>query len=125
MVLSLPSRRRGRGRARPLPLHHLAAIGVDAWGRALRIFTVNQWVVGDDFLPADQTIALLERFDVQMPRPSYLVNRWLTAHFVAHAGAIADLIRQRDAVLAAQGEDLSAVLQDRTLEVTSQFLLTA
>lgn len=103
------------------PIHHLVALGVDAAGQLLRIFTVNQWVVGDDWADAEQTIAALGRFDMQMPQPSYLVNRWLTAVFVAHEAEIAGLIRQRDHVLAAHtpAAGISAH-QDRTLEVTSQ-----
>ena len=100
------------------PIHHLAAVGVDAYGRMLRLFTVNQWVVGDDWLDAEATIALLPRFDMQMPRPSYLVNRWLTAIFVAYEDEIAELIRERDRVLEARGGD--AVREDRSLEVTSE-----
>jgi hypothetical protein len=105
------------------PIHHLAAIGVDGQGRLLRLFTVNQWVVGDDWADAESTIALLQGFDMQMPRPSYLVNRWLTAIFVAYQAEIADLIRQRDLTLAAHRppEDI-AVRDDRGLEVTSEFL---
>ncbi|MGB3501427.1 MAG: hypothetical protein WBA44_07380 [Mesorhizobium sp.] len=106
------------------PIHHLIAIGVDSYGRPLRLFTVNQWVVGDDWLPADETVALLPRFDVQMPRPSYLVNRWLTAIVTAHEADIADLIRQRDARLdqwAGEGDKR----QDRALEVTSELVFGA
>ena len=65
-----------------------AAIGVDASGRLLRVFTVNHWVVGDVWLPAEATIALLPRFDLQLARPSYLVNLWLTAIFVAYEAEI-------------------------------------
>lgn len=104
------------------PIHHLAAIGVDAQGRLLRIFTVNQWVVGDDWADAATTIDLLGRFDMQMPSPSYLVNRWLTAIFVAYEAEIGELLRQRDAVLAARGE---TAREDRSLEVTSEFPLHA
>lgn len=103
------------------PIHHLAAIGVDRDGRPLRLFTVNQWVVDDDGADATQTIALLERFDLQMPRPSYLVNRWLTAMFVAWEPQIAELMRERDRVLAAHiVPDGVAIGQDRALEVTSE-----
>ena len=106
------------------PIHHLAAIGVDAYGRLKRIFPVNQWVVSDDWLDAEATIALLPRFDVQMPRPSYLVNRWLTGIIAAYEDEIADLVRQRDRVLAAHvpasGSDPRG---DRTLEVTSELAL--
>jgi hypothetical protein len=105
------------------PIHHLAAIGMDANGRATRLFTVNQWVVGDDWADAETTIGLLSRFDMQMPAPSYLVNRWLTAMFVAHDAEIASLIRQRDAVLAAHvSADGGDARADRALEVTSELV---
>src|SRR5690606_29837926 len=61
------------------PVHHLIAVGVDPYGKLLRLFTVNQWVVGDTWLNAEGTVALLPRFNVHLARPSYLVNRWLTA----------------------------------------------
>jgi hypothetical protein len=97
------------------PIHHLVAVGVDAGGKLLRLFTVNQWVVGDDWADAETTVPLLGRFDVQMPRPSYLVNRWLTAVVVAYESEIAALIRQRDQVLATDG-----AREDRTIEVAAE-----
>ena len=104
------------------PVHHLAAVGVDAYGRLHRIFTVNQWVVGDNWLDAEPTIALLPRFDMQLGRPGYLVNRWLTAVLRLYGDEIASLVRERDAVLAThQAPTGSAVREDRDLEVTSQF----
>ncbi|RVJ98952.1 DUF6969 family protein [Sinorhizobium meliloti] len=107
------------------PIHHLAAVGVDAHGRLLRLFTVNQWVVGDDWLGAEGTIALLPRFDVQMPRPSYLVNRWLTAIFTAYEQQITELIRERDrALLAHRPPEGVEARQDRALEVTSELKLS-
>lgn len=105
------------------PIHHLAAVGVDAYGRITRLFTVNQWVVGDDWLDAEATIALLPRFDVEMPRPSYLVNRWLTAVFSAYGTEIAGLVRARDATLAAHAGGLDAARADRSLEVASELFL--
>ncbi len=103
------------------PLHHLAAIGVDRNGRPLRRFTVNHWVVDDPWAHAAAPKARHPRVDKQMPRPSYLVNRWLTAMFVAWEPEIADLIRERDRVLAAHTPPEGiAVRQDRTLEVTSE-----
>lgn len=106
------------------PIHHLAAIGVDAHGRILRLFTVNRWVVGDDWLDAEGTIALLSRFNVEMPRPSYLVNRWLTAVFVACEDEIAGLIRARDRTIEAHVPPQGvAPREDRSLEVTSELLL--
>lgn len=107
-------------------IHHLIAIGVDADGRLLRLFTVNQWVVGDDWADADQTIALVERFDMQMPSPSYLVNRWLTAIFVAYGSEIAALIRARDSLLDDHvPPDGTAAREDRGLEVTSELAVAS
>ncbi|MFP9138811.1 DUF6969 family protein [Devosia sp. XGJD_8] len=106
------------------PIHHLAALGVDATGRLLRIFTVNQWVVGDDWADAETTIAALARFDMQMPQPSYLVNRWLTAVLVAHEAEIVELIRERDRVLAAHTPPAGvSTREDRAIEVTSELRL--
>lgn len=106
-----------RPEGREGPVHHLIAIGVDAHGRLLRLFTVNQWVVGDSWLGAEETVALLPRFDVQLARPSYLVNRWLTGVLKLYEAEIATLIRRRDETIAAfASED---VRQDRALEVTS------
>lgn len=108
------------------PIHHLIAIGVDADGRLLRLFTVNQWVVCDDWADADQTIALVERFDMQMPSPSYLVNRWLTAIFVAYGSEIATLIRARDKLLAHHvPPEGTATREDRALEVTSELAVAS
>ncbi|MET3896865.1 hypothetical protein ABIB57_000789 [Devosia sp. UYZn731] len=103
------------------PVHHLVAVGVDAHGRLQRLFTVNQWVVGDTWLDAEPSIALLERFDMQMPQPSYLTNRWLTAVVRLYGAEIATLIRQRDVALAAHPTtDGTPAREDRTLEVTSE-----
>lgn len=106
------------------PIHHLAALAVNPDGRLVRIFTVNQWVVGDDWADAEATIALLGQFDMQMPRPSYLVNRWLTTVLTAYETEIAQLIRQRDRVLAAHHPlDGGEIREDRGLEVTSELRL--
>lgn len=106
-----------RPEGREGPVHHLVAIGVDAHGRLLRLFTVNQWVVGDVWLAAEETVALLPRFDVQLARPSYLVNRWLTGVVRLYEAEIATLIRRRDETIAAFASD--DVRHDRALEVTS------
>lgn len=104
------------------PIHHLVAVGVDAQGRLLRLFTVNQWVVGDDWLAAEHLVPLLRRFDMQMPQPNYLVNRWLTAVLVAYEAEITGLIEARDRALAAHGGG-DAVRNDRALEVLSEHVI--
>ena len=106
------------------PVHHLAALGVNAQGQLLRIFTVNQWVVGDDWADADHAISLLSQFDVQMPRPSYLVSRWLTSVVVAYHDVISELIHKRERTLRDHQPPQGVTsTEDRALEVTSEFLL--
>jgi hypothetical protein len=106
------------------PVHHLIAVGVDPFGRLHRLFTVNQWVVGDSWLDAEPTIALLARLDVQLAKPSYLVNRWLTAIIRRYQSEIATLIRERDARLAShRPPEGIAAREDRALEVTSTLLI--
>jgi hypothetical protein len=106
------------------PVHHLVGVGVDAHGRLRRLFTVNQWVVGDTWLEAEPSIGLLERFDMQMPLPSYLTNRWLTAIVGLYGDEIAELIRQRDVKLAGhQSADGTPAREDRSLEVTSELFV--
>ena len=107
------------------PLHHLIALGVDAQGRPLRFFTVNHWVVGDDWLAAEPTIAMLPQFDVHLARPCYLVNRWLTAMIRAYEPQITMLIAERDQRILAQGRDENESRQDRSLEVTSELWIDA
>lgn len=103
------------------PVHHLVAVGVDPYGKLIRLFTVNHWVVGDDWLDADGTVPLLERFDAELARPSYLVNRWLTAVLRLYRDEIAVLIQARDGVLAThQAPAGTEVREDRALEVTSE-----
>ncbi len=102
------------------PVHHLVAVGVDPFGKLIRLFTVNQWVVGDSFLPAARLVDLLPRFDMQMGRPNYLVNRWLTAVLALYREEIAALISGRDSALGAIDAPPSpARIEDRSLEVTS------
>jgi len=104
------------------PVHHLVAVGVDAGGRPIRLFTVNQWVVGDAWIDAPTAIALLSRFDVQMPRPSYLLNRWLSGIVRAYEPQIGQLLLDRDRALAesAGGRPAAVVREDRSLEVLSE-----
>lgn len=102
---------------------HLIAIGVDAHSQPLRLFTVNQWVVGGGYYDAGKTNALLERFNVEMALPDYLVNRWLTACLSRYEEEIIALNKARDAALEADPRPLQEVLADREIEVLSELRL--
>lgn len=102
-------------------LCHLVAVSMDRHGRPVRLFTVNRWVTGETWYAARDVIALLDRFDVGVVRPNWVVNRWLTALVRLFRPRIAALIRERDEAIARwrashPGTD---VFEDRALEVTS------
>lgn len=113
-----------RPEGKPGPIHHLVAVAVDAKGNPRRLFTTNQWVVGDHAVRVGDAIALLARFDVHMDSPSYLVNRWLSAILRFYEDDIRALIAERAVTLAewssATGTPAEQVLQDRALSVTSR-----
>lgn len=102
---------------------HLIAIGVDAKGRPTRLFTVNQWVVGGEWYDAAATNGLLDRFNVELAEPDYLVNRWLTATLTRYEDEIVALNLARDARLEALGRPAAEVFADRSIEVLSELRL--
>lgn len=96
------------------PLYHLIALAVDPAGRPARLFTVNGWVTGADWLDAAGTIALLPRFDLQINRPAWPACRWLTALLTLYRPEITALLVKRD-----QGLD-PAALEDRSRSTLSE-----
>ena len=114
-----------RPEGRESPACHLIAVGVDARSRLTRLFTVNRWVVGGGWHDAATTNVLLDRFNVELATPDYLVNRWLTAVVSRYEDDILRLNVERDAKLAAAGRPLAEVLEDRSVEVLSELRLAA
>lgn len=102
-------------------LSHLIAISMDRMGRPVRLFTTNRWVTAESWYVASDVIAMLDRFVVDLSRPSWPLNRWMTAMVVLYRPHIEKLIAERDRTVAAwraahPGTD---VFEDRGLEVTS------
>ena len=99
---------------------HLIAISMDARGYPIGIFCTNRWVTDEAWYPAEQAIAMLERFAIDHAFPNWCVNRWLTAMLRLYRPHIEALIRQRDAVVAEwqrrrPGTD---IFEDRVLDIT-------
>jgi hypothetical protein len=87
----------------PTAPSHVIAIAMDFHGRPNRLFTVNRWVTEETWTEAPRLIAMLDRFTIDLPRPSRWVNRWLAALLRLFRPQIEDLLRQRDAALAEWG----------------------
>lgn len=101
---------------------HVVAIGVDARGLPLRLFTTHRWVTGETWLPAARVIALAERIAAAPAECDDPVERWLRAQLGVFAPQIADLLRHRDRRIAARlrGGRRPGLFEDRRLYVLSQ-----
>jgi hypothetical protein len=101
---------------------HLAAISLDAAGEPVRLFTTNRWVTGETWYAAADVVAMLDRFTVDLDRPSRALNRWITALFTLFRPQLIELVRARDeAVMSFRRRRRGKVhvFEDRRLEITS------
>ncbi len=107
--------------AEPNDLSHLIAISVNREGRPIRLFTTNRWVTAETWYSAEHVVAMLDRFVVDLSKPSWPLNRWLTSMFVLFRPDIESLILERDAAVERwrHGHPDTNVFEDRELEVTS------
>ena len=102
---------------------HLIAISMDRAGWPIGLFTTNRWVTGETWYAAHDVSAMLDRFDLKMGKPSWPVNRWLSAMLILFRPQIEELLQQRDERISAwqrEHSEVENVYEDRRLEVTSQ-----
>lgn len=105
---------------------HLVGLALNAQGHPSHWFTVNQWVVGDYWQPAEETITLFRNWKVSKPDKGRgddvlsIGHEWLSSLIALHLdGDIKELLHERDARLD-QLVDASPyvnVLDDRSIEV--------
>jgi hypothetical protein len=103
-------------------LSHLVAIAIDTGGEPFRLFATNRWVTGETWYRAEDVIAMLDRFAVDMARPSWPLNRWLTALFRLFRPQMAELLLARDAAIMSwrrRHRGKVHVFEDRRLEVAA------
>ena len=102
-------------------LSHLVAISMNRAGFPICLFTTNRWVTGETWYDADDVIAMMDHFVIDLARPSHPVNIWITAMLRLFRPRIEGLLRDRDAAVTEHqakhgGEN---VYEDRNLELTS------
>lgn len=102
-------------------LCHLIAISMNRDGRPVRLFTTNRWVTAETWYRADDVVAMLDRFVIDLSRPSWPLNRWISAMLVLFRSDIEHLICERDKVVSQWCEEHPDIdpFEDRELEVTS------
>lgn len=105
---------------------HLAALELNARGEPVAWFAVNQWVVGDYWRPADDTLRLFAGWHVAAPEQGRgadippLCHQWLAAYLqLNRMAAIEALLHERDALLdrLVEAKPGVNVLEDRAHEV--------
>ena len=102
---------------------HLVAISMDSSGWPVGLFTTNRWVTGETWYRAQEVCAMLDSFERKMNKPSWPVNRWLSAMLRLFRPQIEHLLIQRDERIRAYAREhpeVDNVYEDRKLEVTSQ-----
>ncbi len=100
---------------------HLIAISMDGPGFPMSLFTVNQWVTGETFYSAQDTIEMSRKFQIDHTYPCLAVNLWITAMVRLFRPQIEMLLHERDksiAEWATQHPDAD-VYEDRDLVITS------
>ena len=103
-------------------LSHWIGISMDAKGYPIVLFTANRWVTGETWYPARAVHAMIDRFAIGHARPSWPVNRWITAMLRLFRPQVRELVSRRDAAVEAwrtKRPDQDA-FEDRDLEITSQ-----
>lgn len=102
-------------------LSHLIAISMNRAGYPICLFTTNRWVGADHWYGAEDVIAMLDFFMMDMAQPSWPVNIWITNMVRLFRPEIEELVRERDKVVAdwrKRHQDRD-VFEDRELELTS------
>ena len=102
-------------------LCHLVAISMDRRGDPYRLFTVNRWVTGETWYRGADVVRMLDLFAIDQARPSWPVNRWITAMVCLFKPQIASLVTARDRRIAAwrRSHPEGDVFEDRRLEIAA------
>lgn len=108
-------------------LSHLVAISMSNGGDAIQLFTTNRWVTGETWYAARDVIAMLHSFAIDLARPSWPVNRWITAMLRLFRPQIEALLIERDRAVAAwqRRYPKDDVFEDRRLEVAAKAEISA
>jgi len=102
-------------------LTHFVAISMNRPGYPVGLFTTNRWVTDETYYPAEDVIAMLDRFMMDHTYPCLAVNRWITSMIILFRPQIEVLLHERDRVVKrwqSKAPDKD-VYEDRELEVTS------
>jgi len=107
-------------------LSHLIGIAMDKKGFPVALFSVNRWVTGEIWYTADHVTRMIGLFEIDHARPSWPVNRWVTAMLRMFRPQTIDLVGQRDEAVEKwrRKHPDRDVFEDRELELTSHLKIS-
>ncbi len=111
-------RRRGQDHWIRTDPSHLIAIGLDARGLPVSLFTVNRWVTGGHWLDTPTTLRWLQGLNLGGAKSHVHSSQWLAGFVQMYLPVIEQLLHRRDRWLARQ-PDRTAAFDDEGAEVIS------
>jgi hypothetical protein len=112
-------RRRGAGSGPRSDPSHLIAVGLDARGLPVSLFTVNRWVTGGHWLDAPTTLRWLQRL-TQLDVPAHAAScQWLAGFVSMYLPVVERVLRQRDRWLIRQADPAQAMDNPRAEVISS------
>lgn len=112
-------RLRGPGHWARTDPSHLIAIGLDARGLPVSLFTVNRWVTGGYWLGASTTLHWLQRLNMSGATAHVHSCQWLSGFLQMYLPVVTRLLAQRDRWLARQADPAAAIDDPRTEIISS------
>lgn len=113
----------GKKKGKKETLTHLVGISINETSIPHRLFTVNRWVTDEVLYSAQDMIAMIDLFEIDIAQPSWPVNQWLTGMVRLFRPQIEQILIERDETYAAYAEthpEVENIYNDRDLEITSQ-----
>ncbi len=101
---------------------HLIAIGLDARGLPISLFTVNRWVTGGHWFDSQTTFGLIRRFKMQGVQGHAQSCDWVSSFVRMYEPLIKRLLQARDRRLLRAGP-LQAALDNQGIEILSSIKL--
>ena len=106
---------------------HIMALSMNSRSLPIALFATNGWVTGESMQPAHEILRRLDQhWEINRARPSWLVAQWLNAIVALLRPHTAELLLQRDRLIASGGamdDATNPILIDRNTHVLSELPL--
>jgi hypothetical protein len=112
-------RRRSAGTGPRSDPSHLIAVGLDARGLPVSLFTVNRWVTGGHWLDAPTTLRWLQQLTLQGTPAHAHSCQWLAGFVRMYLPVVERVLRQRDRWLSRQPDSALAMDNPRAEVISS------